>query len=445
MAKLTLENFITCNSQDNLFAATNSFVLGVSGGIDSMVMLDLFRRSGLNIAVAHVNHRLRGKDADEDADFVRKYCTAHDISYAEKSLDPMIFKGKNVQETARRARYAFFYEVKKQFECNYICTAHHADDLTESFFMHLLRGSGLKGLSSIPYRNKDILRPLLYFSKIEIEAYARSHHIEYREDYSNEEDKYLRNRIRHHLIPVIRELHPEAVHKIQDSIHILKNSQNLIESMAEAFAEKWKGTGNEILRISKKDLFAIAGYETLLFNILSPYKFTPQQLKDILISTPDGSKVMSQGYTLWHYMEHLILTEHKINLCSDYTIDQLPAEIIINDKIYNFELTDNDGNFNGNVELILDSKSLSFPLEIRQWRAGDKFSPLGMKGKSKKVKDFLTDMKTGMDEKKQVPVLISGDEIAAVLPYRISEHFKVEENTKKILRIRWKQRDPEVG
>ena len=436
MAKITLEKFLSCLKVNNLINEGEKCILAVSGGVDSMVMTDLFVRTKIPVLVAHIHHNLRGNDADEDARCVRDYCNKHQINFEQFTIPKKSLLKKNLQEEARKIRYAFLNRLLNEHQYDKIATAHHNDDLIESFFMHLLRGSGLKGLRSIPRQNGPIIRPMLNFTKSDIYEYAVEHNIPFREDTTNFEDHYLRNRIRQKLMPVLLETDPAFPSKITESIGYIKESQELLSVFTNELIQKHSYREGDNLIINIKALLEYKGYKALLFNILSPYGFNMTQIQQICTGSQTGSIAFSANYKIWKNRDQIILTPlHQKEKDASLLLVEKDRISTVNGTFI-FDYIDGTPSFYEANVLYLDADKIGTSFNVRLWKQGDKMTPLGMAGKSQKVKDLLTAIKIPVHQKSSVPVLECEDQIAAVIPYRISENFKCTSTTKKTLIIR---------
>lgn len=413
---------------------SNRFLLAVSGGLDSMVMLDLFMKAELNFVVAHCNFKLRGEESERDEKFVREFCKQHKIKLFVDICDASeyaIAHKISIQEAARETRYSFFLKVLNDSSSNYIVTAHNRDDVLETFFINLNRGAGIKGLASIPPKNELTIRPLLGFSRLDIETYAKKHRIEYVEDSSNAEDKYLRNRIRHHLLPLTEEIMPGFATALQKSTQHLRSLSDSLDEELDLRMEKYEMNDSEdVLDIIPSELINDPFAEQLLLKIIQKFGFPTAIIDDVFLSFfSNESKFFYSG-------------EMRMIVRSDrLTISEIPdvndAEYLIYEDLNTDHLTINlsaeFAEYESLSDIITNKKTLQlnknklvFPLKIRHWKAGDRFRPLGMKG-NRKISDYLTDKKLTAIEKEKVYVLESKNEIAAILGFEISENFALRD------------------
>jgi tRNA(Ile)-lysidine synthase len=431
---LTEQKFSTLNSQ-------LSTLLAVSGGIDSMVMADLFIRSGCVCAIAHCNFSLRGNESDADEELVRHFAEEHGVPFYTVQFDTNRYAAEkkiSIQVAARELRYNWFEELRQKYGFDKIATAHNADDNLETFFINLSRGAGLNGLTGIPADNDSLIRPLLGFSRKDIVEYAIANNVLHREDSSNLSDKYLRNKLRHHVLPVLDDVSLSFREKATESIAYLAKANQFIETETEVFLQHNSITkGNDIL-LPLDNIRQFHSREILLFYILKTYGFHGETIANInagIDSAVSGKRFFSFTHCLLIDRMHLIISPAETAL-SSYTLDkdadirtetfELRCEII--EKTAGFQLLrdKNVGEF--------DMSKLNFPLLLRPCQTGDRFIPLGMKGQ-KKLSDFFIDVKLPVTEKRRQLVLVSDENIIWLVGIRPDERFKVTDVTKRVLRV----------
>lgn len=400
---------------------SKSYLLAVSGGVDSMVMLSLFAQANLKYQVSHINHAKRAEESDKDEDLVERIANKLNVKFHQKRLGKCS-KG-NFQEWARNQRYEQWQQILRHENIDYICTAHHKDDSIETFLMNLMRGSGLNGLTGIN-NNSHIIRPLLGFTKEQITAYADRNKVEYREDASNAENTYLRNYIRNELLVAIVDRIPNAKLGLNKSMNILKSEQALLQKLVskqiEARSEFRKGRLHTRIELEE--------YENeveLMYQNYRKYGFHRNQIEDIL-TADTGSEIYSAT--------HVILRNRK-ELISDQTHhrDQTYKELTINKSgfynwIHNVTIEVSDVKVNNSITL--DANHL--PVTIRSWRKGDSFAPLGMQGKKQKVKDYLTNIKLDKWSKQETPVIEKDSVILGIIPYRAAHTATHETSREKV-------------
>ncbi len=411
-------------------------LLAVSGGIDSMVLLDLFRQLNYDIAIAHCNFQLRGKESDADELFVKVKSEKLKVKSYFIRFDTEEYSKENklsIQLAARKVRYDWFQELLSKNQLDYLVTAHHLDDNVETFLINFTRGTGLEGLTGIPAQNGIIVRPLLPFSREAIEKYAQVNQIQWREDSSNASDKYLRNKIRHSIIPLLKELNAGFLDSFQNTLHHLLQAESLVDDAAKLVYEKVVIEKENQLEIHLKPLLEFHNYQAYLFQWLKQYGFTAWNDVYDLVETQSGKQVFSPTHVLLKDREKLILSKRKESateaiFCieSKESIVNIPLNISFCNVSY---LSESDSNC-----IFVDEDKITFPLILRKWKTGDYFYPSGMTGK-KKLSKYFKDEKYSLLEKENQWLLCSEDQIVWVIGKRADERFIVKEKTKNSIKI----------
>lgn len=419
----------------------NKIVVAVSGGVDSMVMLDLCRQANLNILVAHCNFKLRGTASDLDEHLVKSYCATHHVPCFSKSFDTKKESENHkisIQMVARELRYQFFNELVQQHGAVKIMTAHHADDAIETFFIHLLRGSGAKGLGGIPAENAQVIRPLIMVSKQEILGYAKQHHVPYRNDSSNDTDDYLRNKIRHHLIPALQQINTGFSQQILKCMGHLRDEHRLLEAFiksAEYMTERQPG----IFYISLQKIFSSDIPQALLFKIIADFGFNESQCMQLAQTNQPrtGAMLLSASHRLLVDRSHLIIAPRQghsikqVNIEQSWNADvwlkQTGLTVFLPDAKQNQEMPSH--------AVTIDYKKLVFPLLWRGIKPGDRMIPAGMH-QQKKISDILINKKVNRFDKETACVLVNADgQIIWLADYCLSEAFKATSQTHSILKL----------
>lgn len=415
-------------------------LLAISGGIDSIVMAELYRLSGYNIVIAHCNFRLRGKESRGDEAFVWHYAKSHKIPFHVKHFDTKEYAAKHklsLQMAARELRYKWLKGLCEKHKYNYLSIAHNSDDAIETFFINLLRGTGIAGLHGIASQQGNIIRPLLGFSRKEIEAFAKKNKIKWREDSSNASDKYERNKIRHHLIPLLEKLQPNARKAINLTIENIGEAEAIYRKAINTEISKLIEEKNGKLLISLKELRQLDHATIYLYEALKEYGFNYSQAKEIAeaLDSQPGKIFLSSTHRIILDRMYLIIDHLEASkLDTKNVIEKSTKGIKTKTFKLGFSAIQKKPGFKPPVSpqiACLDYDKLEFPLTIRKWEKGDKFYPLGM-DKPKKLSDFLIDTKVSMSDKEQVSVLISGHKIAWIIGYRIDNRFKIAPATKKL-------------
>ncbi|WP_339918065.1 tRNA lysidine(34) synthetase TilS [Yeosuana marina] len=420
------------------FLKNSRLLIAISGGIDSVVLTHLCHQLKLNIALAHCNFNLRGDESDTDEDFVLQLAEDLDLEVFIESFDTNAYAKEHklsIQMAARDLRYHWFQELKDQLKFDYILTAHHADDNLETFLINLSRGTGLDGLTGIPEINGAVVRPLLLFSTQDIETYAKEHRVKWRDDSSNASTKYLRNKLRHDVIPVLKEINPQLLQNFQTTLNNLNDTVDIVDDSLNAVLKR------AIVTIDVNTLkFKISEFKTLknpkayLHEFLKDFGFT--EWNDIvnLLDAQSGKQVFSSTHRLLKDRDYLILTDITSSEDSQViTITENDTDIQIPSGVLHFNQVDAMSTTKSGM-LYVDKALLNYPLFVRKWQEGDFFYPLGMNGK-KKLSKYLKDEKLSLIEKENIWLLTSGDDIVWVIGKRADNRFKVTEQTKHILKI----------
>jgi tRNA(Ile)-lysidine synthase len=420
------------------FLENKKLFLATSGGLDSIVMAYLFKQLNYEIALAHCNFQLRGLESFGDQHFVQDYAEANAIPFFLTQFDTEAFAEDyklSTQVAARDLRYNWFYELLETEKFDYILTAHHADDNIETFLINLSRGTGLEGLVGIPAQNDKIIRPLLLFSREEIANYAHENGIQWREDSSNASDKYLRNKIRHDLVPLLKELNPYFIPSFQKTQSYLQESRAMVEDASIMVYQQVARQEEEGIYFDLNQLRKLPNYNSYLYQWLHEFGFSAWDDIYDLVESQSGKYVFSSEFRLLKDRDTLILSP--INLDDKNNLEYFIYEGTKDVKIplnLTFSKVD-DIYVPTNTAIFVDENKLVFPLALRRWKEGDSFQPLGMEGKTKKVGKLFKDNKLSLLEKENIWILWSGNAIVWVVNLRQGDQFKVDSKTQNILKI----------
>lgn len=421
------------------FVKEKKLLLAISGGIDSMVLLNVFKKLGLEIGVAHCNFQLRGQDSDADALFVEEKAEALQVPFFLQTFATKDYASEHkfsIQVAARKLRYDWFAEVLLQENYDFIVTAHHLDDQVETFLIHLSRGTGLEGLVGIPAKNGNIMRPFLEISREEIEVYAKENRISWREDVSNASDKYLRNKVRHHIVPVLKELNPSFLTSFQNTLEHLQQVADLVTDSSERIFEKVALVEKGTIKIDCKKLVRYDSYQAYLYQWLKEYGFTAWNDIYNLVEAQTGKHIFSATHLLLKDRDFLVLSpKNKREEENVYYIEKLTENLKFP---LNVSLCQTDDILEPtNNSIFVDQNKLSFPLVLRKKQEGDYFYPSGMKGK-KKLSKYFKDEKYSLLDKEKQWLLTSNNEIVWVIGKRADQRFLAQSNTKEIVKIELK-------
>jgi tRNA(Ile)-lysidine synthase len=440
----TFQQFI---EDHNLCSANDKVLIALSGGLDSVALLMLFLQSEYHhLGIAHCNFQLRGEESNADEDFVRLLASELKVKLFVKSCDAELYAKHNkltIQEAARHLRYDWFEEVANRESFDKIAVAHHADDQIETFFINLFRSAGSTGLKGMPLERGKIIRPLLFATRKEIEKFASENKLRFREDSSNASVKYLRNKIRHQLLPVLEEVSPQAKKSITNSLQYLQEDALLLNQFIDEKKSKLFSSNAENQLISIRKLNKLKPPDVWLYYLLKEFGFSRDTTNDLASAiqnrdiTSSGKIFHSEKYQLLIDRKHLFLQKKKSEKSGKKFLVQktdlevkLPVQLRLSTEKY----SDNYRFENKPTIAYFDQDKLKFPLTIRKWKTGDRFFPFGMKG-SKLISDYFIDNKINRFTKENTWLLLSVDEIIWIIGHRASEKYRVGKACQKILKI----------
>lgn len=422
--------------------ADKKIIVAVSGGSDSMVLAVLLKKTGSAMIIAHCNFGLRAAESDGDEALVRNWAEANGVPLFIQKFDTQkILKdeGGNLQETARNLRYEWFEQLRKEQGFDLIATAHHKQDSVETMLINFLKGTGISGMHGILPQQNKIIRPLLSFTKEEIQQFALLHNIPWREDSSNAKDQYTRNAIRHNLLPVMEQMFPQVVESLAGNTIRFREAEMLYNESVERYRRKLIEQRNNDWYIPILKLRHVTPLSTILWELIRPFDFNAAQLKDVLhlLDAETGRYVSSSTFRIIRNRDFLIITTlqqkestHILVQEDDSRIEASGFMLTVKHAVYKTSDMNKIKQLS-KEEVCLDADTLQFPLILRPWKTGDYFYPMGMNRKKKKVSRFLIEQKMPLHEKEQVWVLESGKRIVWVLGMRPDERFKITAQTAK--------------
>lgn len=437
-----LEKFESFVSDNNLFSKDDRILIALSGGVDSVVLSHLMCRANYKISLAHCNFHLRDEESNRDEAFVRRWAKENNIPLFVKEFDTYQYMKENklsLEMAARDLRYNWFNSLLESEGFTCLCTAHHLDDSIETFFINLLRGTGIAGLHGIKVKNDKIVRPLLFATREEILSYAKQNNISYVEDSTNSETKFTRNKIRHNLFPVLREINPNFEFALKKDIEYLNDTEFIFRREIEKAKKEIIETEQEVIKINISKLKQLNPMKIYLYEILSEYGFNETNINDILscLDEISGKQFFSKTHRLVKDRQYIFIDVIKNNTTNDFfLIDNCQSSLIYPLKMQIELLRDlkfinisKDKNI-----AMLDADLLKFPLILRKWRQGDSFVPFGMK-KEKKLSDYFTSNKYSLLDKENQWILCSEEKIVWLVSERIDDRFRISNKTKNILKI----------
>ena len=431
-----IENFIAAHQ---LLDRQKSVLAAVSGGVDSVVLLDFLVENGYKCAVAHCNFHLRGKDSDLDAEFVKKLTEKYAIPLYINEFDTLKIaeqNGESIEMTARNLRYDWFEKLLQDNDFQAVAAAHHQNDNAETVLLNLIRGAGIRGLSGICPKREKIVRPLLCVTRSEIITYAQKKGLQWREDLSNSDTKFKRNQIRHKILPEIEQQNPAFVQNMSKFTDNIFDAITLYNSAIEDFSKKILSQNNDIFLLDTKMLLNCPAPKTILFEILQRFDFQADTVDDIFknINSQSGKKYFSKNYKIVKDRENLLIYKNKSIENQQFIIEKDTKFIEKPIKI-SFETLDikdvKSLKVSKNIALF-DYEKIKFPLTLRTWQSGDYFQPFGLHGKQK-ISDFFVNQRFSLLDKQNSFLLLSDKKIIWLVNHRADERFKITPKTTKIL------------
>jgi tRNA(Ile)-lysidine synthase len=450
--------------KENLFSPKDKLLLGVSGGVDSVVLCELCKQAAYDFAIVHCNFQLRGEESQRDERFVRSLSEKYKVDVKVKKFETKKFAEENkmsIQEAARSLRYEWFGELVASEESGvgnrvaglrslnselrtFLLTAHHADDNAETVLMNFCRGTGLHGLTGIPVSYGNIKRPLLIFTKVELVQFAKDNKLEFAEDSSNLSSKYTRNLFRNEIIPAIGEVFPRVNENLNDNINRFKEIEKLYKIAAGDIKKKLVKEKGREWHIPVKQLMAYNN-RALIYEIIVDFGFHEKQIDEVIkLSESESGKYIDSpafNYRIIRHRHWFIISRIQSAESGMFIIDSGLRDLEFGIGQIKIEIVSNSQSPIPNSSDVgcFDSKLIEFPLILRKWKAGDYFYPLGMR-KKKKLSRFFIDQKLSKTEKENAWVIEMNKKIIWIVGKRIDDRFKVTEKTKSVFSICYEPR-----
>lgn len=440
---MILQQIKSCIVQKELFNSNHKILIAISGGIDSVVMTHALKELDYKIELAHCNFNLRGDESDGDQKSVENLAKEWNLPLHLKQFNTNQISKElklNTQETTRKIRYEWFHEIIKMHSFDVIAIAHNADDQVETVLINYGRGCGISGLHGIPYKNGQIVRPLLNSPRIEIEDYAKKNRLYFRIDSSNLEKKYTRNKLRHDVVPILKKTFPNFLqNSIQNTELILKQEQiyfSKVNDFQKFISFNQDETVVDLLPFQRE-----TNGEIILFELLKKFFFSYREIEKLIKQEiiPSGQKYINHSFIAITHQSKLIIKPNTwVETAPEYWIEN-SQETEHLPFLLNFEhlsprhvqdLYSLEAN-----ELYVDADKITFPLCLRRWKPGDRIYPYGLKG-SKKVQDVFSDLKMNLFEKQNVWILESDDKIVWIINLRADRRFNVDNTTEQIFKLK---------
>lgn len=418
-----------------------AFLVAVSGGRDSMALATLMYHAGIPMALAHCNFQLRGEASDLDEQLVvswghQRNITVHSIRFDTREAMAALKTG--IQETARKLRYDWFDVLCREHAYAGIVTAHHAQDNAETLLINLCKGTGIAGLHGIPERNKNLLRPLLFAGREAIDAFVTEEQIPYRDDASNDGVQYLRNAVRHKVLPVLNEVFPGVTETLNENIHRFKGVEAIYRAAIVQKKKKLLEQRGSDYYIPILKLLKEPAPETLCFELLSDFGFSAAQIPEVmkLLNSETGRYVANKTHRVIRNRNFLIITGQAALQTDLILVEAVPCTITTADGTFSFRVTSSAEPIRDDpAKVRISMDNISFPLILRRRKTGDYFYPLGMAMKKKKVNHFLSDLKLPLNEKERIWVVEHQRQVVWIAGYRLDERFRISPSSKNILEI----------
>ena len=432
--------------ENNIIKPGDRILLGVSGGIDSMVMAHLFHQLDFKIGIAHCNFSLRGSESDKDEELVSKFASDHNIPFYTTRFETKSFAKKNrlsVQMAARDLRYNWFEEIRMKNGYDSISIAHNLNDNIETLLINLTRGTGLTGMTGMKPVSNRIIRPLLFATRQDILTYRNQHKIIFREDRSNADTVYTRNKIRHLVIPVLKEINPSIETTLNETAERFSGLNEIVSEYISQLKESISEEKDQFITFNISQLKTFLHNKAILFELFKPYGITNALLIGLMkvIEGETGGQIITDTHRIIKNRKEIIVSGEEIHEDVSYTIKNEQEFCIFPgiSSARNVRITDTfEIPYDPHIACI-DSQKVKFPMIIRKWKAGDYFYPLGMKQK-KKLSDYFVDKKYSRFDKENIFILESDGKIVWIIGDRIDDRFKITGSTKKGLLIKSKRK-----
>ncbi len=435
------EEFKDYAARNALFTKNDRILLAVSGGIDSMVMLHLFARMKADTVIAHCNFRLRGAESDMDEELVREYAGKHNIPFHSVSFDTRKFaagRGISIQMAARDLRYEWFEQVKIRQGCSHIAVAHNLNDNIETLLINLTRGTGLTGLAGMKPSSNGIIRPLLFATRARIEDWCSEFSVPFREDKSNAETLYTRNKIRHLIIPVLKEINPSIEETLNETALRLGGLDKILSGYIDGIRSQLSEKRGRSIVFDIKKLAESSANKAMMFELFYPWGVTEPLAGDLqkLMNAGTGKQLFTLTHRILKNRNELIISPVRHDQQDEFLIETVEDLLSIPSVSFaSLDHVDTGYIIPRDPRIAsIDREKIKLPMIVRKWKEGDYFVPLGMKNR-KKLSDYFVDNKFSRIKKEETMILESDGDIVWIMGERLDDRFRVTESTKNILRI----------
>ncbi|RKR85284.1 tRNA(Ile)-lysidine synthase [Mucilaginibacter gracilis] len=435
---LPIQQFKNFIEKHRLFEPGHSVLAAVSSGRDSVLLAHLLQQSGINFGIAHCNFQLRPAEALAEQAFANNLANSFGVAFHTTNFDTQSYAKQNgisTQMAARQLRYTWFEHIRNNFGYNCIAVAHHQNDSVETILLNLTRGTGIAGMHGILPKNGLIVRPMLFLNRNEIDNLVANNNLAYMEDSSNASVKYARNKIRHQVIPHLKELNPKLEETFDSNIKRFRELELLLQNKLNEIMPKVLIPHGDDFYIPIAAIEQLEPQRLLLFGLLNPFGFSEQVIEDMLsaLNKHAGRVFEAPAYILVLDRDKLVLSKRTT---TPHPVVIKPDDNEVSYAGFKLTLLHDDSPLivrDNPMALSVDADALIYPLTLRTWQQGDYFYPMGMKGK-KKLSDFFVNEKIALNEKNQIPILVNGNnEVIWICGYRSDERYKVTAHTKKVI------------
>jgi tRNA(Ile)-lysidine synthase len=437
-----LNEFNRFISDNGLISEGDTILMAVSGGIDSMVMAHLFLETGYKTAIAHCNFSLRGEESDKDEDLVREFASIHSIPFFTVKFNTKEYSRENglsIQMAARDLRYKWFERIMNENNYNLLAVAHNLNDNIETFLINLTRGTGIAGLTGMKPLSNRIIRPMLFAARSKIEAYCNENKVRFREDMSNEDTKYTRNKIRHKIIPVLREINPSIETTLNETADRIYGINEIVYNYISELKEKISEEKGDITSFNLPKLIPYIHNKTILFELFKQFGLNGVMVNDLvsIIQGKTGGQLFTSTHRIVKNRKEIIVSHESVIRDYCFLINDV-TDLIKVPGIESAYYEDASGAYeisSDRFSACIDAGKINYPLVVRKWKPGDRFYPLGMK-QQKKLSDYFIDCKYSLFEKENKLVLESEGKIIWIIGDRLDNRFRITSMTKKALIIK---------
>jgi tRNA(Ile)-lysidine synthase len=433
------KDFLKYIEENSLIRKEDRILAAVSGGIDSMVMADLLLRSGFDFGVAHCNFCLRKKESDMDEKMVREFAAKHNIRFYSicfKTKEHAKRKGISIEMAARELRYAWFEKIRIDNGYDSIAVAHNLNDNAETLLLNLIRGTGIAGLTGMRSSGSHIIRPLLFATRLAIEEFCLENKISFREDKTNADTRFTRNKIRHNVIPLLKEINPSIEFTLNETAERLGGVNNMVSDLMTDIRNSLFIEKDSVIFININKLETYYIKKAVMFELFRPFGIKGSLLRDLLkvISGKTGGQIFTGTHRILKNRNEIVITENTVEETGSFKIassaDLKRSPLIASSKTV---AMNTDFKITSDAEIAyLDLNKISFPLIIRKWQPGDFFYPFGMSRK-KKLSDYFIDRKYSRLQKEEAFIMESEGKIVWIIGERIDNRFRITKSTKKVL------------